>query len=314
MTVSVMSTDEARDHLLAGGDGPLVVQGRLDLRGAKIEQLPDGITCYELDATGASLRSLPADLTVRSRLVLDHCKQLAALPDGLTAGAISLVGCSSLLALPERFSTWFLDLSDCTHFSEWPQSAELHRGRLILRNCVSLTALPAWLGPLAQLDLSGSSQIAAIPDGITVSAWVDVGGTSIRALPGSLKDAGLRWRGVAVTEQIAFRPEEITASAIVAEDNAEIRRVMIDRMGYLRFARDAKARVLDTDRDPGGQRELLRINLEGDEPLVGLTCFCPSTGKQFFLRVPPTTRSCHQAAAWIAGFDDPTLYRPAIET
>jgi hypothetical protein len=41
---------------------------------------------------------------------------------------------------------------------------------------------------------------------------------------------------------------------------------------------------------------------------------CPSTGRRYALRVPPTMRSCRQAAAWTAGFDNPDLYRPLIET
>jgi hypothetical protein len=30
--------------------------------------------------------------------------------------------------------------------------------------------------------------------------------------------------------------------------------------------------------------------------------------------VPPAMRTCHQAAAWIAGFDNPNDYRPILET
>jgi hypothetical protein len=41
---------------------------------------------------------------------------------------------------------------------------------------------------------------------------------------------------------------------------------------------------------------------------------CPSTGRQYVLRVPPTMRSCRQAAAWIAGYDNPADYRPLAET
>lgn len=41
---------------------------------------------------------------------------------------------------------------------------------------------------------------------------------------------------------------------------------------------------------------------------------CPSTGRRYLIRVPPNTRTCHQAAAWIAGFDDPRKYNPIIET
>jgi hypothetical protein len=40
---------------------------------------------------------------------------------------------------------------------------------------------------------------------------------------------------------------------------------------------------------------------------------CPSTGHIHILRVPPNMRSCRQAAAWIAGFNNPDDYNPLIE-
>ena len=40
---------------------------------------------------------------------------------------------------------------------------------------------------------------------------------------------------------------------------------------------------------------------------------CPSTGGRYLLRVPPTMKTCRQAVAWTAGFDDPSLYRPLVE-
>jgi hypothetical protein len=44
-----------------------------------------------------------------------------------------------------------------------------------------------------------------------------------------------------------------------------------------------------------------------------LKVVCPSTGHLHVLRVPPHMRSCRQAAAWIAGFDNPDDYQPIIE-
>jgi hypothetical protein len=96
--------------------------------------------------------------------------------------------------------------------------------------------------------------------------------------------------------------------------NAEVRRVMLERMGYERFLRDAGAKVLDRDTDAGGPRQLLRVPLPDDEPLVCLAVFDPSTGRRYLLRVPPRIRTCHQAAAWIAGFDNPENYQPVVET
>ena len=61
-------------------------------------------------------------------------------------------------------------------------------------------------------------------------------------------------------------------------------------------------------------RQLLRLKLEGDEDLVCVAVICPSTGRRYLLRVPPTMRTCRQSVAWTAGFSDPKLYKPRVET
>src|SRR5262249_23588977 len=120
--------------------------------------------------------------------------------------------------------------------------------------------------------------------------------------------------GVLINEQIAFSPSSLTSQEVLTEQNVERRRVMLERLGYERFLAGAQYEVRDQDRDPGGTRQLLHVPLESDEPFVWLDVQWPSTGRRYLLRVPPSMRSCHQAAAWIAGFDDPTLYQPLIET
>jgi len=312
--VQDLTPEEARDFLLQGKKGAIRVRGLIDLREAKLQELSATISSHDLDASGSELLSLPAGICIESRLILDDCAKLESLPTGLECGSISLRNCGYLNSLPEGLSTWFLDLSECRRFTSWPARGTIHRGTLRLRNCIEVRALPPWLGLLGQLDLSGCVGLAEVPDGVRVSSWIDVGGTGIASLPSSLSGAPLRWRGVPVDQRIAFHPDTLSAREILEERNAERRRVMIERMGYLRFAEDAKAKVLDKDQDPGGQRQLLCIKLKDDEPLVGLACFCPSTGRQYFLRVPPTTKTCHEAAAWIAGFDDPQLYKPVLET
>ena len=309
-----LSAEEAREYLLERKRGTIRVPGLIDLRGAKLEQLSANISCHSLDATGSALTCLPDNIQIESRLILDNCEDLESLPKGLECGSISLRNCGYLSALPEGINTWFLDLSECRRFCSWPSNGTIHRGTLCLRNCIEVQALPPWLGLLGQLDLAGCISLNEVPDGVRVSSWIDVGGTGITGLPDSLSGVPIRWRSVPVDERIAFRPETLSAREVLEERNAEIRRVMIERMGYLRFAEEAGAKVVDRDEDAGGQRQLLRIKLEDDEPLVGLSCFCPSTGRQYFLRVPPATKTCHQAAAWMAGFDDPKLYKPVLET
>ena len=39
-----------------------------------------------------------------------------------------------------------------------------------------------------------------------------------------------------------------------------------------------------------------------------------AVGRHYLIRVPPETKSCRHAAAWVAGFDNPNDYRPVLET
>jgi hypothetical protein len=185
---------------------------------------------------------------------------------------------------------------------------------LIARNCVNLTSLPDWLGTLSNLDLSGCANIHTLPDNLVVNSWLDLAGTGIQTLPEGCQRTQLRWRGIPVDRRLVFQPETITVDEILNEKNIELRRVKLERMGYERFAAAAEAELLDQDEDPGGERRLLRIEMPDEEPLVCISVRCPSTGRQYVIRVPLDMTSCHQAAAWIAGFDDPDEYHPLVET
>jgi hypothetical protein len=279
-----------------------------------LAELPAGLQCYELIARHTGLRALPAGLRVEYRLDLEGCAALAELPAGLAVGSLILRECTALEALPEGLAVYFLDIAGCTRLSAWPAAAAVRIGRLNARGCVRLQTLPPWLEELAQLDVSGCVNLAQLPPGLAVTSWIDLADTRIASLPPSTQGAQLRWRGVPISPRIAFRPETITAAEVLAEANAELRRVLLERMGYDAFLEQAAAKTLHRDRDAGGERRLLRVNLANDEPLVCVSVICPSTGRQYLIRVPPSTRTCHQAAAWIAGFDNPNDYRPLIET
>ena len=310
------SVEEAIDLIKAGKapDG-LAVKGTLRLKESKSSlRLPAGLSCYQLDLEKSAITSLPEGLTVQFRLILRNCSHLVSLPRGIKAGSIDLGGCVSLVGLPEDFDTYFLDISGCPQLKTWPEYATLHIGRLSARNCVGLKSLPTWITHLAQLDLRGCKGISTLPEGLRIDSWLDLAETQITSLPDSLKDVPLRWKGVPVDRRIAFRPESITADEVLGERNAERRRVLLERMGFEQFLSQADAEVVDQDRDVGGERRLLRVKLVGDEDLVCVAVYCPSTSRQYLIRVPPSMKTCHQAIAWTAGFDDPSLYKPLIET
>jgi hypothetical protein len=341
--LTVERLDVSRCESLRSLPNGLRVEKRLDLSGCKsLTALPEGLTVEWLDARGCeSLRSLPDSLRVRdqlglpthSQLDLSGCSRLERLPEGLKVDILLLNNCVSLEALPEGLDVNFLDISGCAALRGWPQNGRIRdaftykgggftgvgRKVQLLRwfgaaNCAQINSLPRWLTDVDVLDVSGCVNLTELPEGLRVRSWLDLADSGIRSLPASVEGAQLRWRGVPIDERVAFRPESITATEILAESNAELRRVLLERMGYEAFLNKAEAETLDRDRDPGGERRLLRVPMQRDEDLVCVSVICPSTGRRYVIRVPPTMRSCRQAVAWIAGFDDPDDYRPLVET
>lgn len=287
----------------------------LDLTGFNdVSRLPAELRCHSLIWKESSITELPQNLQVRHKLDLSGCRQLERLPDALHVSVLVLTDCTRLEALPENLRVDFLTVDGCTALKHWPESAKVSIGSVSARGCTGLAALPSGLGPLTTLSLRDCARIEHVPEGTEVRAWIDIGGTKIEGLPQSLAGTGLRWRGVSVTPQIAFFPETLKSEDALAEGNAEVRRVMIERIGFERFLQECKARVLHEDTDPGGARQLLQVDLASDEPLVCVSVRCPSTGRHYLIRVPPTMRTCHQAVAWTAGFDNADDYVPVVET
>jgi hypothetical protein len=279
-----------------------------------LSNLPAGLVCYGLKAQNLPLTALPGDLSVQHRLDLSGCTRLQVLPLGLRVASLLLRDCVALTALPEGLDVAFLDISGCAGLRAFPAQGRIGIGHLLARGCNNLRALPGWLAPLANLDLAGCQQISALPAGLRLSGWLDVAGTALTAatVPAHLHTR-LRWRGVPIEPRIAFEPETITGAEVLACENVELRRVLMERMGFERFLGQVEAKLLDQDHDAGGERKLLQVPLPDDEPVVVMAVSCPSTGHHYMLRVPPTTKTCHQAAAWLAGFDNPNDYQPLVE-
>jgi hypothetical protein len=153
-----------------------------------------------------------------------------------------------------------------------------------------------------------------------VTGMIELANSGLEALPEGCAKTELRWRDVIVNQKIVFHPEQLTAKEVMEESNIELRRVMLDRMGYEAFFKEANAVELHRDIDAGGMRRLLRVEFQDanrwqrDEPVVCLSVICPSTARHYIIRVPPNMQTCHQAAAWVAGFDDSDQYHPIRET
>lgn len=184
-------------------------------------------------------------------------------------------------------------------------------GHLDLQGNLNLNHLPDRL-TCGSLDISDCVNLTTLPDGLHVTQWIELAGSGITSLPAG-HGFVLRWRGVPVSDRVAFESQSITGQDILNTENVELRRVLIERLGYETFLQQVGGMIRDRDVDAGGERQLICVPFEDDEPLMILKVICPSTGHLHVLRVPPYLRTCHQAAAWVAGFDNPDDYHPLIE-
>jgi hypothetical protein len=105
------------------------------------------------------------------------------------------------------------------------------------------------------------------------------------------------WHGVRVPESVILSPGTITLDTISAETNAEVRRVMIERMGWDRYLAALGVQPVHSDR----YGDLYRTTIDDAEVgVVVVTNGTPEpdgTFKRYSLLVPPEHQTAHAAVA-----------------
>ncbi|WP_455749078.1 DUF6745 domain-containing protein [Kitasatospora purpeofusca] len=122
------------------------------------------------------------------------------------------------------------------------------------------------------------------------------------------------WRGMPVPAEFLAGLGTVTVERIRTEENAELRRVLLEHYGYERYLADSGAEPLH--RDATGV--LWRIQLPDDEPVVMVevvnsTAEPDGTFRTYWLRVPPDTRTARAGVAWTFGTTE-AEYHPQRET
>jgi hypothetical protein len=141
--------------------------------------------------------------------------------------------------------------------------------------------------------------------------------------------------GVRVPAKVIEAPETLTVAEIRGEQNAEVRRVMIDRFGAAKYLRAIGAKVRHEDVDQFGfARRLLVADIGDVEPLcmvevvnstpepIDYTPDAEAAGiwvgarwhKIYTLRVPPSMKTTGDALAWTFELPNAASYRPLVET
>ncbi|MFF2721243.1 DUF6745 domain-containing protein [Streptomyces sp. NPDC058011] len=122
------------------------------------------------------------------------------------------------------------------------------------------------------------------------------------------------WRGMPVPAAFLAELASLSPQRIREEENAELRRVMLEYYGYDRYLTESGAEPVH--RDETGI--LWRIALEGDEDVVMVevvnsTPEPDGTHRTYWLRVPPATRTAKDGVAWTFGLDG-AAYAPVRQT
>jgi hypothetical protein len=127
---------------------------------------------------------------------------------------------------------------------------------------------------------------------------------------------GEKWyysRGTVIPARFVEKRDEITVGEIKKQYNAELRRILCELYGWERFLRDAGAEKVHRD----GFGTLWRVNDGGRETAmyVEVENATAENGRRrrFFLRVPPTMRTAHEAVAWTFGLTMGS-YKPVEES
>lgn len=120
--------------------------------------------------------------------------------------------------------------------------------------------------------------------------------------------------GVMVPAFVVVKPEWITVKHIETEDNAEVRRIMIERYGQAKYLVDSGAQEIHRD-DFG---ILYRQEIPNDEAMVMVkvvnsTPEPDGSFKDYFIRVPPMIQRAREAVAWTFGKKEDE-YAPCVET
>ncbi|BDP41247.1 hypothetical protein DAETH_12160 [Deinococcus aetherius] len=289
-TAPTVTPDQARTLLRRGPVPPaLHVTGPLNLGGSTwLRALPEWLRCTSLNVEG--------------------CPNLSALPTDLQSDSLNARNTTSLHEVDGRWSV--RDGVDLSGSGVRTLNADLRASRLTLGNCRALTRLEGRIS-VGHLDVSGCASLTTLGADLHVTGSLELADSGLTALPPGLR-VRLQWRGVPVDARVAFRPDTIAGREVLLTRNVQRRRVLLDRIGVERFLAEVGGLILDRDRDAGGERQLVRVPFDDDEPLVAVLVRCPSTGGRYALRVPPHIHTCAGAVAWTAGLD-PGEYHPLRE-
>lgn len=230
-----------------------------------------------------------------------------ALVDRIRAGVLEEPAGSNTGRETAELRLVLLDAVLGQHDAPWLAAFPTDRGPLEGLAAVGRSA--GWWWPYARVAVVCERPVALHRD---EAGRLDRGDGPALAYPDGF--ALYAWRGMPVPAAFLAELPALTPDRIRAEENAELRRVMLEHYGYDRYLADSGARHVH--RDETGT--LWRIDLPDDEPVVMVEVLNSTpepdgTRRTYWLRVPPSTRTARAGVAWTFGLVE-GAYAPERQT
>jgi leucine-rich repeat protein SHOC2 len=299
----------------------------LDLNDDDIITLPESIgdlcKLTHLDLGCNQLTTLPESIGNLSNLTSLNLSrnQLKYLPEHLGKLAkleFLCLSCNNLSTIPENIGNLnnLIQLSlNRNQLDYLPESiGSINKLTFLCLRGNQLSALPDTIGDLSNLNYLRleENQISVLPnsiDKLIKLTELSISGNPLTDLSilQKLPDLRVIFLEVELTRRYWTKLSDWKAEWLLEEDNAEIRRVLIEQIGYEKICNELNAITLNTWRE----YTLLKIDgvetiYEEDgyepidrEPMVLLKMTCPSTQHIHILRVPPEMTSAEAAITWV---------------
>ena len=186
-----------------------------------------------------------------------------------------------------------LDLTDCTVLTSLPKGLKVGES-LILEGCTGLTSLPNGLKVGWSLYLDGCTGLTSLPKGLKIDG--DLSLDSHHVVHETTKADTYYISNVFVPKSLAKRRLEYKE---FRELDAEQRQVWIQMVGVEWLIKNAKPEILDVDAHKINGHRALMLVLSGRTRYCVLVCGDPSTGRVYYMEVPPKTKTCQEADAYL---------------
>lgn len=110
---------------------------------------------------------------------------------------------------------------------------------------------------------------------------------------------------------IVEHPEQITVQMVDEEADLEVKRIMIERMGYKKYLHESGAKLVDMDGGLGLEGSACRSLMEDKHGFKFLVGTDGSTARVYIMNVPREAKTCVEAHSMIAGFDESRIIAEA---